>query len=75
MKDDEMTDGLDGRERDKDGRIRAKSGAAKIKNLVDDYPELKVFSPEATLSGLRQRHGVESLDELRKLAREKSKGR
>jgi hypothetical protein len=66
-----MEHGLDGRGRDENGRIREKSGAAKIKNLSGKYPELNVFSPEATLSGIRRRHGVQSLDEIRKLAREK----
>ncbi len=66
-----MTRGLDGRARDEDGRIREKSGATKIKNLIPKYPELEVFSPEATLTGIRRRHGVESLDEVRQLAREK----
>jgi hypothetical protein len=66
-----MTRGLDGRARDEDGRIREKSGASKIKNLTPKYPELDVFSPEATLTGIRRRYGVESLDEIRRLAREK----
>jgi hypothetical protein len=70
-----MPDGLDDRARDKDGRIREKSGASKIRNLLPKYPELRVFSPDATLSGIRQRHGVESLDEIRKLAREKQSNR
>jgi hypothetical protein len=66
-----MPKGLDNRERDENGRIREKSGAAKIKNLTDKYPELKAFSPDATLSGIRNRYGVQSLDEIRKLGREK----
>jgi hypothetical protein len=66
-----MTRGLDGRARDDDGRIREKSGATKIKNLTGKYPELEVLSPEATLSGIRTRYGVQSLDEIRKLARDK----
>lgn len=66
-----MEHGLDGRARDENGRIREKSGAAKIKNLSGKYPELNVFSPETTLSGIRRRHGVQSLDEIRRLAREK----
>lgn len=67
-----MTDrGLDGRDRDESGRIRAKSGASKMGNLAETYPELRVFSPDATLTGIRNRHGVESLDEVRELARAK----
>jgi hypothetical protein len=66
-----MATGLDGRSRDEDGRIREKSGATKVKNLTDKYPELEVFSPEATLSGIRTRYGVQSIDEVRRVAREK----
>ncbi len=66
-----MSQGLDGRQRDEDGRIREKSGATKIKNLTGKYPELEVFSPEATLTGIRDRYGVKSLDEIRRLARDK----
>jgi hypothetical protein len=67
--------GLDDRERDESGRIRVKSGAAKMGNLAKKYPELKVFSPNATLSGIRKRYGVESIEEARKLAREKLAGK
>lgn len=66
-----MPDGLDKRSRDEDGRIREKNGATKIRNLVDKYPELEVFSPDATLSGIRTRYGVQSIDEVRQVARQK----
>jgi hypothetical protein len=66
-----MSDGLDGRSRDDDGRIREKSGAARMGNLAEKYPEMRVFDPNATLSGIRSRYGVESIDEVRKLARKK----
>ena len=70
-----MPGGLDDRARDDDGRIREKSGATKIRTLLGKYPELRVFDPEATLSGIRRRHGVESIEEIRQLAREKQSGR
>jgi hypothetical protein len=63
--------GLDGRSQDQDGRIREKSGASKMGNLANEYPELKAFTPDATLSGIRNRYGVQSLDEVRALGREK----
>lgn len=59
-----MAKGLDGRHRDQDGRIERKHGNTKIKNLKDDYPELKNFRNEDTLSDLRDRYGVDSLDAL-----------
>lgn len=59
-----MAKGLDGRHRDQDGRIERKHGNTKIKNLKGDYPELKHFRNEDTLSDLRDRYGVDSLDAL-----------
>lgn len=59
-----MAKGLNGRHRDQDGRIERKHGNTKIKNLKDDYPELKNFRNEDTLSDLRDRYGVDSLDAL-----------
>jgi hypothetical protein len=70
-----MKRGLDGRAKDKGGEIREKSGATKIGTLTPKYPELKVFSQDATLTGIRRRHGVESIAEIRKLARDKQAGR
>ncbi len=56
--------GLDGRHRDEDGRIERKHGNTKIKNLKDQYPELKNFRNEDTLGEVRERYGVDSLDAL-----------
>jgi len=71
-KEDDMPErGLDGRARDENGRIREKSGATKISTLTKTYPELRVFSQQATLTGIKTRHGVDSLDEVRKLAQQK----
>ncbi len=67
--------GLDGRARDNDGRIREKNGASKMGNLAKTYPELRVFTPDTTLSGVKKRHGVDSLEGLRKLAQDKLKTR
>jgi len=54
--------GLDGRERNEDGRIDRKRGDTKIGNLKDLYPQLRNFSDELTLGELRDRYGVDSLD-------------
>jgi hypothetical protein len=64
-----MSSGLDNRDRDKDGRIREKSGATKMGTLAEKYPELAVFDPNMTLSEVRDKYGVESIDEVRELAR------
>jgi len=57
-------EGLDGRHRDKDGRISEKHGNTKIKNLKDQYPELKHFRDEDTLGQVRDRYDAESFDDL-----------
>jgi hypothetical protein len=67
--------GLDGRERDRSGRIREKNGALKIRNAVKEYPEFRAFSPDSTLTNLKKRYKVQSLDELRKLALIKERSR
>jgi hypothetical protein len=56
--------GLDGRHRDKDGRIDEKHGNTKVKNLKGNYSELKKFGNDQTLSQLRDRYGVDNLDAL-----------
>lgn len=68
-----MATGLDGRHRDKDGRISEKHGNTKMKNLKPLYPELKKFRDEDTLGQVRDRNGVDSLDALLKKARAKKR--
>jgi hypothetical protein len=64
-----MAEGLDGRHRDKDGRISEKHGNTKMKNLKETYPELKNYRDEDTLAQVEERHGVDSLSELLKKVR------
>jgi hypothetical protein len=64
--------GLDGRAVNEDKRIREKNGAAKMGNLAKTYPELRVFSPNATLTDIRKRHSVTSIAEVRQLAAQKA---
>lgn len=66
-----MGEGLDGRSRNKDGQIDKKHGNTKIKNLKDQYPELKNFRNEDTLGQVRDRYGADSLDELLRELRKK----
>ena len=47
-----------------DGRIREKNGNTKMKNLKPEYSELKNFGNEDTVSTVKERQGVETLDEL-----------
>ena len=64
-----MAEGLDGRHRDKNGRIETKHGNTKMKNLKPDYPALNNFHNEDTLSQVEDRYGVDSLDALLKKVR------
>jgi hypothetical protein len=63
--------GLDGRARDDDGRIREKNGATKMRTLAEEYPECRAFTPDATLSGIRTRYGITSINEVRALGAQK----
>ena len=64
--------GLDGRHRDQSGQIRRKNPTTLIRNMVPDYPELSVLTPDATLSGVMQRHQLAGLEEVRQFARDKA---
>ena len=63
--------GLDGRHRDRDGRIQKKRSDTKMKNLKPDYPELKNFDNESTLGEVCERQGVADLDQLLRKQRQK----
>ncbi|MDQ6804447.1 MAG: hypothetical protein M3065_05675 [Actinomycetota bacterium] len=63
--------GLDDRAQDRDGQIRKKNGATKMKTLANEYPECAAFDPNATLSGIRRRYKVDSVDEVRAIGAQK----
>ncbi len=60
--------GLDGRHRDKDGKIQQKRGDTKNKNLSQPIPE---FSPETTLQEMREKTGKLSEKDIRAVAKKK----
>jgi len=64
-------EGLDGRHRDRDGRIQKKRSDTKMKNLKPQYPELKNFGNESTLGEVCERQGVADLDQLLRKQRRK----
>ena len=64
-----MKRGLDNRAEDKNGEIREKNGASLIKNLTQEYSELRVFNQNKTLTQVKNQTGAESLDQVRKIAR------
>ena len=63
--------GLDGRHRDRDGRIQKKRSDTKMKNLKSYYSELKNFGNESTLGEVCERQGVTDLDQLLRKQRQK----
>jgi hypothetical protein len=58
--------GLDNRHRDKDGRIQQKRSDALNKNLPEPIPE---FSRNATLGRMRRETGKVSVEDVRRVAR------
>ncbi len=58
--------GLDGRHRDKDGRIQQKRGDTLNKNLSEPIPQ---FSPNAKLSTMRKETGKISEKDVREAAK------
>jgi hypothetical protein len=61
--------GLDGRQRNEDGRIDKKRGDTKVGHLKARYPTLAGFPDEVTLAELRDRYHVDSLDALLRVLR------
>jgi hypothetical protein len=61
-----MAKGLDNRHRDQNGQIDEKHGNTKMKTLKPDYPALKHFGNEDTLSTVLDRQGVKTLSQLLK---------
>ncbi len=68
-----MTTGLDGRNRDDDGRIRAKRSDTKVSTLAEIYPEFRDLPPNKTLGDIERQVGTESLDQTRKALRDRNK--
>jgi hypothetical protein len=65
-----MSQGLDGRSRDADGRIRAKRSDTKASTLAETYPEFRSLPPSATLGDLERQLGTEGLDQTRRALRD-----
>lgn len=66
-----MSNDLDGRSRDENGRIRAKRGDTKASTLAKTYPEFQGLPPNQTLGDLEQQLGTESLDQTRRVLRDR----
>ena len=49
--------------------IRAPLAANRMRTLAETYPELRAFTPDATLNEIKLRFGLASLEEVRELAR------
>jgi hypothetical protein len=65
-----MSEGLDGRHRDKDGRIERKRIDTKIETLKPTYPVLNQFPDDATLGDVLQAQGADSLSDLLRVLRD-----
>jgi hypothetical protein len=54
------------RSRDKDGEWREKRADTKVENLKADYPEFRHINGNTHLGTLKERFGVDSLDQVRR---------
>jgi hypothetical protein len=52
---------------EREGRPPAHNGANRMWALAESYPELRVFTPDATLTEIKTRHGLDTLDQVREL--------
>jgi hypothetical protein len=60
---------LDNRALNNDGHIRATSGTTRMRILAETYPELGAFTPDATLTEIKTRYGLDSFEQVRELGR------
>jgi hypothetical protein len=58
-------------QRTDDGRFRRERSDSLVKNLKKEYPELKDINGNMKLGTLRERLGVDSLDQVLKILRKK----
>jgi hypothetical protein len=68
-----MSQELDGRSRDENGRIRAKRSDTEAGTLAQTYPEFQDVSPNLTLGELKQQLGTDSLNQTRRALRDRKK--
>ena len=54
-----------------EGKFRRERGDSLAGNLAEDYPEFSKVNPRTRLDTLRERFGVETLNEVRKELRKK----
>lgn len=59
-----MSEGLDGRHRDEDGRIQRKRDDTLMGTLKQTYPELARFPDRAELGDVLRAQGADSLSDL-----------
>ncbi|MGO8905533.1 MAG: hypothetical protein ACLQMH_07920 [Solirubrobacteraceae bacterium] len=67
--------GLEHSGADGDGRIPVTSGTTRMRVLAETYPELGVFTPDATLTEIKTRYGLNSFEEVRELGRRRRQQR
>jgi hypothetical protein len=67
--------GLEHRVRGIDGTIRANGGTTRMRVLAETYPELAAFTPDATLTEIKIRYGLNSFDQVLEFGRRKQQRR
>jgi hypothetical protein len=63
--------GSEHRVHDIDGATRATGGTTRMRVLAESYPELAAFTPDATLTEIKIRYGLNSFDQVLEFGRRK----
>ena len=66
-----MSNDLDGRSRDENGRIRAKRSDTLVSTLAETYPEFRGLPQNKTLGDIERQLGTDSLDQTRRALRDR----
>jgi len=67
--------GQDHRVGDGDIRVAGATGATRMRVLAGAYPELEAFTPDATLVEIKNRYGLNTLEQVRELGRRRQQQR
>jgi hypothetical protein len=58
-----------------DRATRANGGTTRMRVLAESYPELAAFTPDATLTEIKIRYGLNTFDEVLEFGRRQRRGR
>jgi hypothetical protein len=56
-----------------DGATRANGGTTRMRVLAETYPELAAFTPDATLTEIKTKYGLNTFDQVLELGRRRQR--